>query len=63
MGFEKLRFHNLTNNEMFKKSKEFLQIMETRRTVRDFANNELPIEIIMNCKLTRYYIKSLQSQS
>ena len=49
MGFEKLRFHKLTNNEMFKKSKEFLQIMERRRTVRDFSNNELPIEIIKNC--------------
>ena len=49
MGFEKLRFHKLTNNEMFKKSKEFLQIMERRRTVRDFSNNDLPIEIIKNC--------------
>ena len=49
MGFEKLRFHKLTNNEMFKKSKEFLQTMERRRTVRDFSNNELPIEIIKNC--------------
>ena len=49
MGFEKLRFHKLTNNEMFKKSKEFLQIMERRRTVRDFSDNELPIEIIKNC--------------
>ncbi len=49
MGFEKLRFHKLTKNEMFKKSKEFLQIMERRRTVRDFSNNELPIEIIKNC--------------
>ena len=46
MGFEKLRFHKLTNNEMFKKSKEFLQTMERRRTVRDFSSNELPIEII-----------------
>ena len=49
MGFEKLRFHKLTNNEMFKKSKEFLQTMERRRTVRDFSNNDLPIEIIKNC--------------
>ena len=49
MGFEKLRFHKLTNNEMFKKSKEFLQTMERRRTVRDFSNNDLPVEIIKNC--------------
>ena len=49
MGFEKLRFNKLTKNEMLKKSKEFLQTMEKRRTVRDFSNNELPIEIIKNC--------------
>ena len=49
MGFEKLRFNKLTNNEMFKKSKEFLQTMERRRSVRDFSKNELPIEIIKNC--------------
>ncbi len=49
MGFEKLRFHKRTNNEMFKKYKEFLQTMERRRSVRDFSKNELPIEIIKNC--------------
>ena len=49
MAFEKLRFNKLTKNEMLKKSKEFLQTMEKRRTVRDFSNNELPIEIIKNC--------------
>ena len=49
MAFEKLRFNKLTNNEMIKKSKEFLQIMERRRTVRDFSNNDFPVEIIKNC--------------
>ena len=49
MAFEQLRFNKLTNNEMLKKSKEFLQTMERRRTVRDFSNNDLPIEIIKNC--------------
>jgi iodotyrosine deiodinase len=35
--------------EMFKRSKEYYELLNKRRTVRDFSNKKVPVEIIQNC--------------
>ena len=38
-----------TENEMLNQSADFLELLLTRRTVRDFSDRPVPIEIIENC--------------
>lgn len=49
MGFKKLDFKEFTEEEMRERSKSFLDELSTRRTVRDFSNKPVSLEIIENC--------------
>jgi iodotyrosine deiodinase len=53
-GYEFIRYRpqNYTANELQTKSKDFLDWMNTRRTVRDFSDRTVPIEVINNIILT-----------
>lgn len=43
------QYHEYPLEEMNRRSKEFLQEMKRRRTVRDFSDRQVPREIIENC--------------
>ena len=43
-----LDFKRLSNAEMLENSKDFFTLMNKRRTVRDFSNEDVPEEVIMN---------------
>ncbi len=49
MSFQKLKFNKIPENEMLNQSADFLELLLTRRTVRDFSDRPVPIEIIENC--------------
>ena len=49
MGFKKLDFKFFSKEEMLSRSKFFLGEIANRRTVREFSNRDVPIEIIENC--------------
>lgn len=49
MGFKKLDFKEFSEEEMRKRSKFFLDELSTRRTVRDFSNRPVSLEIVENC--------------
>ena len=49
MGFKKLDFKEFSEEEMRERSKSFLDELSTRRTVRDFSNKPVSLEIIENC--------------
>ena len=49
MGFKKLDFKEFSEKEMRQRSKSFLNELSTRRTVRDFSNKPVSLEIIENC--------------
>ncbi|MCY4266018.1 MAG: nitroreductase family protein [Gammaproteobacteria bacterium] len=44
-----LPFTRLTEEEMHRRAKSFLTLIMSRRTVREFSNEPVPIEIIRNC--------------
>jgi nitroreductase len=46
--FEPLRFDRLAPEESVRKSEELLGRLETRRTVRDFSPEPVPVELIRN---------------
>jgi len=46
--FVPLRFDELTQEEMLRRSQEFLAEMERRRTVRHFADRSVPEDIVRN---------------
>ena len=48
MTFQKLDFETHMESEMLDRSRSFLDQMKTRRTVRDFSNKPVPLEIIEN---------------
>ncbi len=48
MSFQKLSFTKKENLEIINKSKNLLDEMKTRRTVRDFSNEQIPLEAIEN---------------
>ena len=48
MAFEKLDFKRSNEIEMMKRSKSFHESIIKRRTVRDFSDEKVPIEIIFN---------------
>ena len=48
MEFQKLEFKNQTEEEMVQRSKRFLAMIKSRRTVRDFSENNIPEGIIEN---------------
>ena len=49
MAFKKLRFKKFTSKEMSLKSSRFLSEIKSRRTVRDFSDEDISLEIILNC--------------
>lgn len=51
-GFQLLDFQYLDEPEMLQQSRLFLADMQRRRTVRDFSDRDVPVEIIDNAILT-----------
>jgi len=49
MGFKKLDFKEYPQSEMRSRSETFLDEISKRRTVREFSDRPVPIEIIENC--------------
>ena len=48
MGFQKLQFNILPKTKMLNRSKSFLSRVRLRRSVRDFSDNAVPIDLITN---------------
>jgi len=48
MEFQKLEFKNQTEEEMVQRSKRFLEMIKSRRTVRDFSEKNIPEGVIEN---------------
>lgn len=46
-----LDFNHLPLNEMNERATEFYSLVNSRRTVRDFTNKDVPIEVIQQCLL------------
>lgn len=44
-----LNFNYLSPDEMIQRAKEFYQLMNSRRSVRDFSNRDVPVEVIQQC--------------
>jgi iodotyrosine deiodinase len=44
--------HIYSDEEMLKRSKEFYEIMKQRRTIREFSDKPVPLEVIENCIAT-----------
>ena len=49
MSFKKLQFQKITFEEMDYNANQFFQKVSSRRSVRDFARDDFPIDIIKNC--------------
>lgn len=47
--FHPLAFHEYPPDEMRRRSANFLADMQRRRTVRDFSNRPVPVELIADC--------------
>ena len=48
MEFQKLEFKKQTENQMIQRSKYFLEMIKSRRTVRDFSEKNIPEGVIEN---------------
>ena len=48
MEFQKLEFKNQTEEEMVQRSKRFLEMIKSRRTVRNFSEKNIPEGVIEN---------------
>ena len=48
MAFQKLQFNLLPKTKMLNHSKSFLANIRSRRSVRDFSDKAIPIELITN---------------
>ena len=48
MEFQKLEFKNQTEEKMVQRSKRFLEMIKSRRTVRDFSEKNIPEDVIEN---------------
>ncbi|MCY3627233.1 MAG: nitroreductase family protein [Gammaproteobacteria bacterium] len=48
MSFIPLKFHSYTDDTMVQRSREFLELMSLRRTVRDYASKPIPNGVIEN---------------
>ena len=49
MSFKKLQFQKITFEEMDYNANQFFQKVSSRRSVRDFSSDDIPIDIIKNC--------------
>ena len=48
MSFKKLLFNRISQEEMARASSDFLSLMRYRRSVREFSDKDIPIEVIKN---------------
>ena len=48
MEFQKLEFKKKTKEKMLLRSKHFLEMIKSRRTVRDFSEKNIPVGVIEN---------------
>ena len=48
MAFEKLKFNDQPTENMIQNSIEFLKMISSRRTVREFSDKNVPMGIIKN---------------
>ena len=48
MSFKKLLFNQVSKDDMARASLDFLKFMRLRRSVREFSNRDIPIEVIKN---------------
>ena len=48
MCFKKLLFNRISQEEMARASSDFLSLMRYRRSVREFSDQDIPIEVIKN---------------
>ena len=48
MAFQKLKFNSISKLDMLDRSRSFLSNVKTRRSVRDFSDEAVPIELITN---------------
>ena len=49
MTFQKLDFDQYSEQEMLIKSEDLLRVLSSRRTVRDFSDQPVPLPVIENC--------------
>ncbi|GIT74665.1 MAG: hypothetical protein Ct9H300mP29_6590 [Candidatus Neomarinimicrobiota bacterium] len=49
MGFKKLDFEKYSETKMRSRSESFFNEIVTRRTIREFSDRIVPIDIINNC--------------
>jgi len=52
MAFQKMNFRTYVETEMVDRSEKYLQLMKTRRTVREFSERSVPIGIVKNAVKT-----------
>ena len=52
MAFQKLEFQTYSETGMVDRSEQYLQLIITRRTVREFSDKPVPIDIIKNAVKT-----------
>ena len=52
MGFTKLDFHQLSEDEVMRRSTDYLSAMKSRRSVRDFSTKPVAFEVIKNIVTT-----------
>ena len=48
MSYKKLYFKRFTEEDMARASEEFLSFIRTRRSVREFSDRDIPVEVINN---------------
>ena len=48
MNYKKLDYERISENNMARASREYLSFIRSRRSVREFSNQEIPLEVINN---------------
>ena len=48
MSFKKLLFEDISENDMARASSDFISFLRSRRSVRDFSERNIPVEVIKN---------------
>ena len=48
MSFEKLNYNRISQDDMARASSDFLSLMRFRRSVRQFSDQDIPIEVMKN---------------
>ena len=48
MSFKKLLFEDISENDMARASSDFISFLRSRRSVREFSERDIPVEVIKN---------------